>query len=241
MKSKIKILSMAMAKDIVADCAFLALAGGAILLIVAAPWLGPILIGSPSPMTSEIRISVVSLFWLAVVLGWGIAPIARSRDPGLRDTILSKPVARSSFFLASRAAVWIAAAVGVVAAIALIALLGQLQGVASVAVTLTAGYFLLLETALLLAFASLFAALLPARAAGVLTILVYGGGRLFAHWMHAYPDIYPPWVAYLLVGLYPLPPEAGGSAVHLLVALACTVTEVALLLALGRLIFKRRP
>lgn len=162
-----------MFRELIRDKVFLSLSGASVLLVFASLILNEMVVGQEIKATKDLGLSVLNLFSLFILIFLGVQQV--SRDLGTKSLyfLFSRPVNRSEYLSGGSIAVLWAVVSGILVIMATIFFLSFLQGELWLAGLLMAGYLVLLEMMVIMAFAFFFVLIASPQLAMFLTLLMY--------------------------------------------------------------------
>lgn len=181
MKNGTDSLTVLLWRELVRDRVFWVVGLAVLVLIGATLVLNEMVVGEALKATKDFGLTLLNLFAVFVVIVPGIGLLGRDLSQKTLYFLFAKPITRQAYLRAAAAAVFSAAAVGILALAVAVDLLSRLQGEGWLPGIATAAALTLLETAVLTAFAVLFAVLTSPVPAMFLTALVYVAGHTVEH------------------------------------------------------------
>jgi ABC-type transport system involved in multi-copper enzyme maturation permease subunit len=152
---------------------FLALASGAIFLLLASLVLNEMVVGERAKVTWDLGLTLLNVFSLCIILFAGIHLLGSDLSRKSLYFIFARPVTRTEYLLGAVATVLVLAVIASLLLLASLALLLFIYGKLWLPGLLAAGFFNLLEVLVVLSFAALFAMLVSPQLAMFLTLITY--------------------------------------------------------------------
>ncbi len=205
--SKIRDISAILFRELIRDKVFLYLILVVVLLAVVSFILNEAAGEAPLMVTRGLGFSALNVFSLFLLIFWGVNLVSKEVYRKVVYFVFSQPVKRWEYLVSSFFAVLLALllTIGVVSAAVLI--LCSLSGEVWIPGMLLAGLLTLLEMAVLLSLAVLFAVATPPQLAMFLTLLVYGVGHTIESAVLVVNTSGRGLLKYVVTILYPLLPN----------------------------------
>jgi ABC-2 type transport system permease protein len=170
---KIKQISMILSRELIRDKIFLSLSAASILLVFASLILNEMVVGLEIKATKDLGLSTLNIFSLFILIFLGVNQVSKDLNNKSLYFLFSKPVDRPQYLMGGYISIVMAVCCGILVIIGTIFLLSFIQNETWIPGLLTAGYLTLLEMAIILAFAILFALITSPQLAMFLTLLMY--------------------------------------------------------------------